>query len=50
MGASGRRKVEEEVDGSFTFRFTFTCGFKDDRPRKGKRIRKREILEWSKIP
>ena len=39
----GRRKMEEEIGGSITFRFTFTCGFEDEWLRKGKRNRKREI-------
>ena len=50
MGAGGRWEMEEEVGGSITFRFTFTCKVEYARSRKGKRNRKREILEWNKIP
>ncbi|MEY2852279.1 MAG: hypothetical protein RL549_978, partial [Verrucomicrobiota bacterium] len=43
MGSDGRGEVEEEVNVSFTFRFRFTDGFESERPRKGKRNRKRTI-------
>ena len=39
MDPDGPGELEEEVSGSFTF----TRGLEDDRPRKGKRNRKRDI-------